>query len=65
MVLGLANQAKFSALFGLAATLLFDLGDVVWWFKDVVWKLGLAFYYNISFVISTVVFCRFSTDRER
>jgi hypothetical protein len=60
----LGSQIKYAALFGLVAALLIDLGDVVWWFEDVAWKLHMAFYHITSFVIFTVVLCRFSMDRR-
>ena len=60
----LGSQIKYAALFGLVAALLIDLGDVVWWFEDVSWKLYMAFYHITSFVIFTVILCRFSIDRK-
>ena len=63
-VADLAGQVKYAALIGLVAALLIDLGDIVWWFEDVTWKLHMAFYHVTSFIIFTVVLCRFSIEKE-
>jgi hypothetical protein len=56
---GLSNQIKVSALMGLVATILIDMGDVVWWYISFEWKLYMSIFHTISWVIMTVVLCRF------
>jgi hypothetical protein len=56
---GIRNQIKISGLMGLVAALLIDLGDVVWWYLSLEWKLHTGIYHMTSWMIMTVVLCQF------
>jgi len=50
---------KFTALAGLTATVMIDFGDSVWWGISWAWKLHMAAYHVVSWIIAGLVLARF------
>ena len=50
-----ASVVKFTALAGLAATVMIDFGDSVWWHISWAWKLHMAAYHITSWIITGLV----------
>ncbi len=57
------GRVKLAALAGLAAALLIDLGDAVWWYLPWDWKLHQAFYDFTAFLIAGLVLAAFVAPR--
>ena len=55
------ERVQLVALVGLAAALVIDIGDVVWWYLPLHWKLYQAFYDFTAFLIPGLVLARFVT----
>lgn len=58
-----SNRLTFSVLLALVAALLIDIGDHVWWYIPLQWKLYQAFYdftalLIMGFTVSTIVLRR-------
>ena len=53
---------KFTALAGLAAIVMIDFGDSVWWHISWSWKLHMAFYHLSSWVLTVLVLFGFTRD---
>jgi len=55
------DRVKFVALAGLAAAVLVDLGDAVWWQIAWSWKLYQAFYTLTACVITGLILAKYIT----
>jgi hypothetical protein len=51
---------KFTALAGLTATVMIDFGDSVWWHISWGWKLHMAAYHIVSWIIAGLVLAKFT-----
>jgi hypothetical protein len=49
------QRAGFVALAGLAAAVLMDGGDVVWWQIDVAWKVYMGAYHLLFWTIAGMI----------
>ena len=58
-LLSYSDRVGFVFLAGLTASILIDLGDVVWWRISWDWKLYLAFYHVSAWVLTGLVLGRF------
>ena len=54
-----ADRVKFTALAGLTAAVLIDIGDAVWWQIDWGWKLYNAVYDFSAFLITGLILAKF------
>jgi hypothetical protein len=53
------SRVKFMALAALTATMLIDLGDAVWWYIPLAWKLHQAAYNFSAWLVAGLVLARF------
>lgn len=59
------RRARFVALVGLAATVLTEIGDAVWWEIDWNWKLYQAAYFMGFWMIAGLILAAFVTSEPR
>ena len=57
------DRVKFTALVGLAAAVLIDFGDVVWWYIPWEWKIHQAVYDATTWIIAGLVLAKFIKPR--
>ncbi len=58
-----ADRVKFAALVGLAAAVMIDFGDVVWWYIPWEWKIHQAVYTVTTWTIAGLVLAKFVKPR--
>ncbi|HYL04999.1 MAG TPA: hypothetical protein VE075_03110 [Thermoanaerobaculia bacterium] len=54
------GRVKLAVLAALLAVLMIDVGDAVWWYVSIAWKLQLAIYDFTALVIGGLVLARFT-----
>ncbi len=57
------DRVKFTALVGLAAAVMIDIGDVVWWYIPWEWKIHQAVYTVTTWTIAGLVLAKFVKPR--
>ena len=62
---GYRDRVKLAAVAGLLAALLVDMGDVVWWYLPLQWKLHQALYSFTALLVPGLVLARFVRPAER
>lgn len=60
----LGSQVARAALLGLAAVVVIEGSDLIWWLYPLGWKLWAAVYHVLVFVISALVLSRFLPETE-
>ena len=53
------DRVKFTALVGLAAAVMIDFGDVVWWYIPWEWKIHQAVYTVTTWTVAGLVLAKF------
>ena len=60
----LGSQVGRAALLGLAAVVVIEGSDLIWWLYPLEWKLWAAVYHVLVFVISALVLSKFLPETE-
>ena len=60
----LGGQVARAALLGLAAVVVIEGSDLIWWLYPLAWKLWVAVYHVLVFVISALVLSKFLPEAE-
>ena len=60
----LGSQVGRAALLGLAAVVVIEGSDLIWWLYPLEWKLWAAVYHVLVFVISALVLAKFLPETQ-